>query len=61
MNPEEVRETHSQDHQLQSQQLRKGLHSFFREHNQGKLVLDIIVRVSVTTLLSYPGEKDLQV
>ncbi|KAL4637696.1 hypothetical protein ACB092_03G094700 [Castanea dentata] len=60
MNPEEVRETHSQDHQLQSQQLRKGLHSFFREHNQGKLVLDIIVRVSVTTLLSYPGEKDLQ-
>ncbi|KAK7827203.1 exportin-4 [Quercus suber] len=60
MNPEEVRETHSQDHQLQSQQLRKGLHSFFREHNQGKLVLDIIVRVSITTLLSYPGEKDLQ-
>lgn len=61
MNPEEVRETHSQDHQLESQHLRKGLHSFFREHNQGKLVLDIIVRVSITTLLSYPGEKDLQV
>ncbi|CAK7341133.1 unnamed protein product [Dovyalis caffra] len=27
---------------------------------EGKFVLDIIVRISVTTLLSYPGEKDLQ-
>ncbi|TKY61337.1 Exportin-4 protein [Spatholobus suberectus] len=33
---------------------------FFGEHNQGKLVLDIIVRVSLITLASYPGEKDLQ-
>ncbi|GMY20514.1 exportin-4 isoform X2 [Fagus crenata] len=60
MHPEEIREVHGQDHQLQSLQSRKGLHSFFREHNQGKLVLDIIVRVSITTLMSYPGEKDLQ-
>ncbi|CAA0817180.1 Unknown protein, partial [Striga hermonthica] len=34
--------------------------SFFGEENQGKVVLDIIIRISLTTLLSYPGEKDLQ-
>lgn len=34
---------------------------FFGEHNQGKFVLDIIVRISLTALMSYPGEKDLQV
>ncbi|ONH94488.1 hypothetical protein PRUPE_7G018700 [Prunus persica] len=33
---------------------------FFGEHNQGKFVLDIIVRISLTALMSYPGEKDLQ-
>ncbi|CAN1271124.1 xpo4 [Linum perenne] len=42
------------------QNSRKTLLSFFGEYNQGKVVLDIIVRVSVTTLMSYPGEKDLQ-
>ncbi|CAN0830600.1 xpo4 [Linum grandiflorum] len=42
------------------QNSRKTLLSFFGEYNQGKIVLDIIVRVSVTTLTSYPGEKDLQ-
>lgn len=35
--------------------------SLFGEHNQGKHILDIIVRIAVTTLVSYPGEKDLQV
>lgn len=40
---------------------KKALLGFFGEHNQGKLVLDIIVRVSLVTLKSYPGEKDLQV
>ena len=40
---------------------KKVLLSFFGEHNQGKLVLDIIVRISLVTLTSYPGEKDLQV
>ncbi|GER48788.1 exportin-4 [Striga asiatica] len=34
--------------------------SFFGEENQGKVVLDIIIRISLSTLLSYPGEKDLQ-
>ncbi|XP_050143396.1 uncharacterized protein LOC126619158 [Malus sylvestris] len=33
---------------------------FFGQHNQGKFVLDIIVHISLTTLASYPGEKDLQ-
>ncbi|KAJ0079404.1 hypothetical protein Patl1_23167 [Pistacia atlantica] len=51
---------HDYEHQLQSLHSRKALLSFFGEHNQGKLVLDIIVRVAITTLVSYPGEKDLQ-
>ncbi|CAN8260467.1 unnamed protein product [Cochlearia groenlandica] len=46
--------------QLQSLPSRTCLFSFFNEHNQGKFVLDIIVRISLTTLISYPGEKDLQ-
>lgn len=40
---------------------KKALLCFFGEHNQGKLVLDIIVRISFIALTSYPGEKDLQV
>ncbi|CAL0301805.1 unnamed protein product [Lupinus luteus] len=39
---------------------KKALLGFFGEHNQGKLVLDIIVRVSLVSLKSYPGEKDLK-
>ncbi|XP_014491561.1 exportin-4 isoform X1 [Vigna radiata var. radiata] len=39
---------------------KKTLLCFFGEHNQGKLVLDIIVRIAFITLTSYPGEKDLQ-
>ncbi|CAL5194582.1 unnamed protein product [Lathyrus oleraceus] len=39
---------------------KKVLLSFFGEHNQGRIVLDIIVRISLITLTSYPGEKDLQ-
>ncbi|XP_061366360.1 uncharacterized protein LOC133309585 isoform X2 [Gastrolobium bilobum] len=39
---------------------KKALLSFFGEHNQGKPVLDIIVHISLITLTSYPGEKDLQ-
>ncbi|KAF2306990.1 hypothetical protein GH714_023093 [Hevea brasiliensis] len=63
--PEEFRDRNfnsGHDHEYQFRQLhsRKALLSFFGEHNQGKLVLDTIVRISVTTLLSYPGEKDLQ-
>ncbi|KAL3655859.1 hypothetical protein CASFOL_000255 [Castilleja foliolosa] len=36
------------------------LFSFCGENNQGKTVLDIIIRISLSTLVSYPGEKDLQ-
>lgn len=43
-----------------SQFSRKALFSFFGEHGRGKQVLDIIVRISMTTLISYPGENDLQ-
>ncbi|XP_022158370.1 exportin-4 isoform X3 [Momordica charantia] len=47
------------DHEFQPQHTRKVLYSFFGEHGQGLPILDIIVRISATTLLSYPGEKDL--
>ncbi|XP_015875571.2 uncharacterized protein LOC107412327 isoform X1 [Ziziphus jujuba] len=50
MPPEENRDMNS----------RKVLLGFFGQHNQGKPVLDIIVRISLTALVSYPGEKDLQ-
>lgn len=39
----------------------KALLSFFGEHNQGKQVLDVIVRVALTSLVSYSGENYLQV
>ncbi|XP_048236240.1 exportin-4 isoform X1 [Ricinus communis] len=63
--PEEFRDSninagHDNEYQFRQLQSRKALLSFFGEHNQGKPVLDTIVRISVTTLLSYPGEKDLQ-
>lgn len=61
MPPEEM--TSSGDHTpyLQPQNSSKAWLTFFGEHNQGKLVLDIVVRISKATLVSYPGEKDLQV
>ncbi|KAE8711629.1 RNA-binding protein 42-like [Hibiscus syriacus] len=46
--------------QHQPMNSKKALLSFFGEHSQGQVVLDIIVRISVMTLMSYPGEKDLQ-
>lgn len=65
MVPEECREDNCNsgyDHEswLQSQHSRKALLSFFGQYNQGKPVLDVIVRISMMTLISYPGEKDLQ-
>ncbi|KAL2549191.1 hypothetical protein Fot_10721 [Forsythia ovata] len=48
------------DAQLRSEHSKNALLSFFGEYNQGKLVLDIIIHISLTTLVSYPGEKDLQ-
>lgn len=66
MVPEECREDNCNsgyDHEswLRSQHSRKALLSFFGQYNQGKPVLDVIVRISMMTLISYPGEKDLQV
>ncbi|OMO96138.1 Armadillo-type [Corchorus olitorius] len=52
--------SHDYERQLQSINSRKALLSFFGEHNQGKTVLNIIVHISMMTLMSYPGEKDLQ-
>ncbi|KAK3043139.1 hypothetical protein RJ639_000028, partial [Escallonia herrerae] len=46
--------------QLQPHHAKGKALGFFGEDNQGKAVLDIIVRISTTTLVSYPGEKDLQ-
>lgn len=40
---------------------RKVLLSFAGEHNEGVLVLDTIVRISMMTLNSYPGENELLV
>lgn len=45
----------------ESQFSREALLGFCGEHDQGKRVLDVIVRISMTTLISYPGENDLQV
>ncbi|XVE62729.1 hypothetical protein DITRI_Ditri06bG0142700 [Diplodiscus trichospermus] len=52
--------SHDYKHQHQSIHSLKALLSFFGEHNQGPAVLDIIVKISMMTLMSYPGEKDLQ-
>lgn len=51
MIPEETGEKHSKN----------ALISFYGENNHGKVVLDIIIRISSSTFVSYPGEKDLQV
>lgn len=36
------------------------LYSFAGEHNQGGAVLDIVVRICIIALTSYPGENELQ-
>ncbi|XP_077228967.1 exportin-4 protein isoform X3 [Tasmannia lanceolata] len=51
---------HEDEQLLKSHLHRKALLNFCGEHNQGKRVLDIIVRISTTTLISYAGENDLQ-
>lgn len=45
---------------LQSEYSSKAWLNYFKEGFQGKFVLEIIVRISQMTLVSYPGEKDLQ-
>lgn len=65
LHPEEIITTNcygkEHDNEFQSQHTRKVIYSFFGEHDQGIPILDIIIRISATTLLSYPGEKDLHV
>lgn len=65
MPPEEYKGNKSgennNDAQVRLEHSKNALLRFFGEYNQGKLVLDIIIRISLTTLVSYPGEKDLQV
>ncbi|KAH6804809.1 exportin-4 protein [Perilla frutescens var. frutescens] len=50
MLPEQTGEKHSKN----------ALLIFYGENNQGKVVLDIIIRICSSTFVSYPGEKDLQ-
>ncbi|KAH7691116.1 Nuclear transport receptor exportin 4 (importin beta superfamily) domain-containing protein [Dioscorea alata] len=44
----------------ESQASKRVLHSFAGENDQGKLVLDTIIRISMVALSSYPGENELQ-
>jgi len=44
-----------------SQLSKKVLYNFAGEHNQGGVVLDIVVHICIITLTSYPGENELQV
>ncbi|KAL8533351.1 hypothetical protein ACS0TY_009659 [Phlomoides rotata] len=46
--------------QLLSELSTNVLLSFCGENDQGKAVLDIIIRISLSIFVSYPGEKDLQ-
>jgi hypothetical protein len=44
-----------------SQHSRKLLNSFAWENNQGELVLDFVVLISMLALTTYQGENELQV
>lgn len=65
MSPEEIKENKSvsdpfKEVQRQSEHFKRSLLQVFGERCQGKFVLDLLVRISTTILVSYPGEKDLQ-
>lgn len=47
--------------QLLSELSTNSLHSFCGENDHGKAVLNIIIRISLSIFVSYPGEKNLQV
>lgn len=56
-----INATYAENGQLPGSQLsKKILYSFAGEHNQGGVVLDVIVRICIVTLTSYPGENELQ-
>lgn len=48
------------ERQPESELSKKMLFSVFGDNDQGKFVLDVIVRIATVTLVSYPGEKNLQ-
>lgn len=56
-----IRSQNVSESNLQTKQAGLVFLGLFGEHNQGKHILDIVVRIAMTTLVSYPGEKDLQV
>nr|XP_027104621.1 exportin-4-like isoform X1 [Coffea arabica] len=48
------------ERQPESELSKKMLFSVFGDNDQGKFVLDVIVRIATVSLVSYPGEKNLQ-
>ncbi|XP_038877264.1 exportin-4 [Benincasa hispida] len=64
LHPEEIITTNcnygkERDNEFQPHHTKKVIYSFFGERGQGIPILDIIIRISATSLLSYPGEKGL--
>ncbi|THU73129.1 hypothetical protein C4D60_Mb04t19540 [Musa balbisiana] len=51
---------HDEGLQQHPQSSKKVLLSFSGQHSQGEIILDTIIRISMTTLTSYPGENELQ-
>ncbi|KAJ8499807.1 hypothetical protein OPV22_010359 [Ensete ventricosum] len=51
---------HDEGLQQHPQSSKKVLLSFAGQHSQGEIILDTIIRISMTTLTSYPGENELQ-
>ncbi|CAL9153708.1 unnamed protein product [Musa hybrid cultivar] len=51
---------HDEGLQQHPQSSKKVLLSFAGQHSQGETILDTIIRISMTTLTSYPGENELQ-
>lgn len=60
MPPDESKESASSDNH-KAKHHKKVLLNFCGEDNQGKAVLDLIIRIVMVALISYPGERDLQV
>ncbi|XP_075099708.1 uncharacterized protein LOC107783927 isoform X4 [Nicotiana tabacum] len=59
MPPDESKESASSDNH-KAKHHKKVLLNFCGEDNQGKAVLDLIIRIVMVALISYPGERDLQ-
>ncbi|CAN4115669.1 unnamed protein product [Withania somnifera] len=59
MSPDENKGNASSDNH-KAKHHKKVLLNFCEVDNQGKAVLDLIIHISMTALISYPGERDLQ-